>query len=84
MWGSSTAKAGSAEHIVNPGTLGLSLQEPHKEISVFSYYFLLKIDMCGFRQRRFSVEERGLSVSLFGERREDTAEMCFGKEAAGN
>lgn len=59
-------EVGSTEHIVNPGTLEPRLQGPHKGISVFSYYFLFKIDMCGFGQRRFSVEERGFSVSPFG------------------
>lgn len=54
---------------------------------MFSYYFLFKIDMCGSRQRRFSVEERGLSVSLSGKVegcQGDTAEMGSGEESIGN
>lgn len=41
---------------------------------MFSYYFLFKIDMCGSGQRRSSVEERGFSVSRFGE-----VEECQGE-----
>lgn len=79
---------GSTEHIVNPGTLELRLQGPHKGISVFSYYFLFKIDMCGSGQRRFSIEERGLSVSPFGraECQGETLLRCAvtGVDSAGN
>lgn len=70
MWENSTEKVESVEHIINPGTQELrKLHEAHKGSTVLSYYFLFKIDMCGFRQRPFSVEERRFSVSPFEKQR---------------